>query len=119
MRVIAAGLHRVLDFVTIAGFALAPSVLGLTGLAATISYVLAAVHLALTLLTQFPAGVRRPVSFVLHGVIEGLVGIVLLLLPWLVGWSGTARTFYTVAGVVILAVWALTAYRAATPSAAA
>jgi len=54
MRVITAGLHRVLDFVTVAGFAVAPSVLGLAGFAATLGYVLAAVHLALTLLTHFP-----------------------------------------------------------------
>jgi len=47
MRVIAARLHQVLDFVTVGGFALAPSVLGLAGFAATLAYVLAVVHLAL------------------------------------------------------------------------
>jgi len=73
MRVIAAGLHRMLDFVTVLGFALAPVVLGLTGLAATLAYVLAAVHLALTLLTHFPGRAARPVSLVLHGAIEGVV----------------------------------------------
>ena len=62
MRVITAGLHRVLDFVTVAGFAVAPSVLGLAGFAATLGYVLAAVHLALTLLTHFPGSAARPVS---------------------------------------------------------
>src|SRR5579864_8892655 len=50
MRVIGAGLHRMLDFVTVVGFALAPTVLGLVGFAATLSYLLAAVHLVLTLL---------------------------------------------------------------------
>lgn len=89
MRVIAAGLHRVLDFVTVAGFALAPSVPGLAGLAAALAYVLAAVHLALTLLTHFPGSAARPVPFLLHGAIEAVVGIALLVLPRLVGWSGT------------------------------
>lgn len=115
MRVIAAGPHRVLDFVTVAGFALAPSVLGLSGFAATLGYVLAAVHLALTLLTHFPGRAARPVSFALHGAIELVVGVALIALPWLVGWAGTARTFYVVAGAVILAVWALSAYRVETP----
>jgi hypothetical protein len=119
MRVIAAGLHRMLDFVTVLGFALAPVVLGLTGLAATLAYILAAVHLALTLLTHFPGRAARPVSLVLHGAIEGVVGIALLLLPWLVGWNGSARAFYEAAGVVILLVWALSAYRAPPPAAAA
>jgi len=119
MRVITAGLHRVLDFVTVAGFAVAPSVLGLAGFAATLSYVLAAVHLTLTLLTHFPGSAARPVSLALHGAIEFAVGVALIALPWLVGWGGTARMFYVVAGAVILGVWALSAYRVETPSAAA
>jgi len=119
MRLITAGLHRVLDFVTVAGFAVAPSVLGLAGFAATLSYVLAAVHLTLTLLTHFPGSAERPVSLALHGAIELAVGVALIVLPWLVGWGGTARVFYVVAGAVILGVWALSAYRAETPSAAA
>lgn len=118
MRVIAARLHRIRDFVTVVGFALAPSVLRLAGLGATLAYVLAVVHLVLTLLTHFPDSPARPVSFLLHGAIEGVVGIALLLLPWLVGWSGTTRTFYVAAGVVILGVWVLSAYRTATPSGA-
>ena len=119
MRVITAGLHRVLDFATVAGFAVAPSVLGLAGLAATLGYVLAAVHLALTLLTRFPGSAARPVSLALHGAIEFAVGVALIVLPWLAGWGGTARMFYVVAGAVILGVWALSAYRVDTPSAAA
>ena len=119
MRIIAAGLHRTLDFVTVVGFALAPSVLGLRGFPAALAYLLAAVHLGLTLLTTFPGTAARPVSLVLHGAIEGAVGVALVLLPWLVGWVGIARIFYVVAGVVILGVWALSAYRVERPSAAA
>jgi hypothetical protein len=118
MRLITARLHRVLDFVTVGGFALAPSLLGLVGFAATLAYLLAAVHFTLTLLTHFPGSSTRPVPFALHGVIEGVVGVALLLLPWLAGWTGTARTFYLVAGLVILVVWAASAYRPATSSAA-
>jgi hypothetical protein len=118
MRVIAAGLHRMLDFVTVAGFALAPSVLRLAGLGATLAYILAAVHLVLTLLTHFPGGAARPVSFLLHGAIEGVVGIVCSYCHG--SWAGVGRRAYSivVAGVVILAVWVLSAYRTTTPSGA-
>ncbi len=119
MRVIAPGIHRVLDFVTVAGFALAPLVLGLAGFAATLAYVLAAVHLAVTLLTQFPGSAARPVPLALHGAIECVVGVALIVLPWLLGWSGTVRMFYVFAGVVILGVWLFSIYRGASPSAAA
>ena len=119
MRIISVGLHRGLDFVTVVAFALAPVVLALTGLAATLAYVLAVVHLALTLLTHFPEGARRPVPLLLHGAIEAVVGVALIVLPWVVGWQGAPRTFYVAAGVVILAVWVGTGYRTANPPAAA
>jgi len=114
MPLIPAGLHRILDFVTVAGFALAPTLFGLTGLAATLAYVLAAVHLALTLLTRFPGGDRGVVPLRVHGGIELAVGIALLLAPFALGWQGAARTFYVAAGAVILVVWLLSAYETRT-----
>jgi len=111
MRIIGAGLHRTLDFVTVVGFAVAPLALGLTGFAATLSYTLALIHLILTLLTAFPGRAARPVPFAIHGVIEGVVGVALIVLPWLAAWRGTPRTFYIAAGIVIFLVWATSKYR--------
>lgn len=99
--------HGVLDYVTVALFALAPTVLGLTGLAATLSYGLAVVHLAMTLLTAFPMGVVRRVSFPTHGAVELAVGSALVLAGSFL-FEGTARTFYLMMGVVILLVYLLT-----------
>ncbi len=110
MRVIPARLHRVLDFVTIAGFALAPTLFGLTGAAAVVAYALAGVHLGLTLLTRFAPAGWGVIPLRVHGAIELLVGLGLLVVPLLLGWQSVARAFYVVVGVVILVVWALTAY---------
>lgn len=110
MRIIPPSVHRALDLVTVVIFALAPLLLHLSGAPAVLSYTLAGVHLLLTLLTQFPDVGSRPVPLPVHGWVELAVGIVLLILPWLVGWIATARTFYTVMGVIILAVWALSRY---------
>jgi hypothetical protein len=110
MRVIPAGLHRVLDVVTVVAFALAPSVLGLAGLPALLAYGLAVVHLAMTLLTRFPADKAGAVPLGLHAAVELVVGIVLIALPWVLHWQGTPRAFYFVAGAVILLVWALSRY---------
>lgn len=113
MRVIPASLHRILDFVTVVGFALAPTLLGLTGPAAMLAYTLAVVHLVLTLMTQFGDAGSRPVPLRIHGMIELVVGLALVAAPFVLGWTGAARTFYLVAGVVILAVWALSDYHSA------
>ncbi len=110
MRVISADVHRILDFVTVVVFAAAPALLGLTGTPALLAYALAGVHLLLTLLTRFSDSGRGMIPFRIHGMIELLVGLVLALLPFVVGWGGVARTFYVAVGVVILIVWALTDY---------
>lgn len=110
MRMIPPGMHRVLDFVTVIAFAAAPSALGLTGAPALVSYALAIIHLVLTLLTRFSPGGSQPLALKIHGVVEMLVGPVLLVAPFALGWVGVAKTFYLAAGTVIVAVWALSAY---------
>lgn len=112
MHVIDARTHRILDFVTVAGFALAPTVFSFSGLPALLSYVLAVVHLGLTLLTRFHGTAGGPIPFRAHGAIELVVGVVLVAAPYLLGWHGSARTFFIAIGLVILAVWALSSYRA-------
>lgn len=104
------GIHRLLDYVTIAIFAVAPSVLGFTGVPRILAYVLAVVHLAMTLATRFGAE-SRPVSLALHGMVELAVGVVLVVAALALGWPTAARVFFLAAGAVILLVWALTRYR--------
>lgn len=110
MPVIDARAHRVLDFLTVLGFAIAPSVIGLAGLPAIVAYVLAGVHLTLTLLTQFTPTSGAPVPLRVHAAIELVVGPVLVALPFVLNWDGSARMFYIVFGAVIIAVRALSAY---------
>lgn len=104
--------HGILDYVTVVLFALAPSVLGLEGLPATMSYALAAIHLVMTLVTAFPLGVASVVPFPLHGMVELAVAVMLLALGLFL-FEGTARVFYLVMGVVIALVWATTDYQTA------
>lgn len=116
MRFITPQVHKVLDYVTIVAFALSPTVVGLAGLAATIAYALAVVHLAVTVGTRFPGAAPRPLSFRAHGALEAVVGVVLLLLPFVLGWTGRARVFYLAAGVVILIVSFVSSYGVEQPS---
>ena len=116
MRFVSARLHKILDYVTIIAFALAPSVVPLAGLPAIVAYGLAIVHLAVTIATAFPATPGRPLPFRAHGGLETVVGIALLALPFLAGWNDRARIFYIVAGAVILAVSLVSRYRVDQPS---
>ena len=111
MKVISDTTHGILDYLTVAIFALAPSILGLTGFAALVSYALAVIHLAMTLLTNMPLGVIKIIPMRLHALVEVIVGPILvvaaLVLPTILG---DRREFFLVMGLVILAVWLLSSY---------
>ena len=94
--------HRLLDGLTVIGFAVAPALVPLSGAAARLAWALAAVHCLLTLATAFPDAPRGIVPFRWHGGVELLVGILLPAVPLLAGWVGPARWFYLLAGGLIL-----------------
>jgi len=110
MKLIPASVHRSLDMVSVIGLIAAPILLGLSGPPAIVSYVLAAIHLIVTLSTKFPDTGHKPLSLRNHGMIELVVGIVLIVLPWIVQWNGVARGYYIVVGAVLLVIWASSNY---------
>jgi hypothetical protein len=105
--------HGLIDYATVLLFAAGPSVAGFNGKQAMICYALAAVHLLLTLVTRFPLGAVKVVGFPIHGAIELIVGVLLILLPWLANFSAGvhSRNFFVAIGVLILVIWAITDYR--------
>jgi hypothetical protein len=114
LNLLNARLHGFLDLITVVVFLLAPFCFGLGGYLAAIAWGLAVVHLLMTLFTRFPLGLVKVIPFPIHGVVELVVGVVLVFaMPRLLGASlgSPARTFFIGAGAVILAVWALTRYR--------
>ena len=112
MKILTPFLHGVLDYVTVVIFLFAPSVLGLLGIAAMLSYLLAGFHLLMTLLTDVPLSAAKMVPFSLHGWVERIVGPVLVIVSFvpMVASSTTAMVFFLVMGIVIIAVGLLTDY---------
>jgi hypothetical protein len=111
VKIISDQMHGVLDYITVIIFAIAPSLIGLTGVAAVVSYVLAIVHFSMTVTTNMPLGVVKLIPIKLHAIVELIVGPVLLVgglaAPAL---STDSRTFFVVMGAVIFAVWLLSSY---------
>lgn len=112
MAILTPRIHGYLDYLTVVIFALAPTLFGLTGVPALLAYLLAVVHLLMTLLTDFPLGVADVIPLRWHSRVELIVSVVLVVLPWLLGdlFSAGARTFYTAIGAVIFVVWLATDY---------
>jgi hypothetical protein len=116
MKLISAGVHRVLDFATVVILVLTPLVAHLGGLVAIALIVLAVVHLLLTLVTRFSPGGSGTVSFWVHGIIELVVAVALVAAPFLFGFGpgSPARRGYVFLGALIFLVWLLTQYRETT-----
>src|SRR5271154_865417 len=114
MKIISSKAHSAIDYLTVVIFALAPTVIGLSGVAAIISYVLAVVHLSMTLVTDMPFSLVKILPIKLHALVELAVGPVLVIGGLLLGFPTPARTFFVAMGVIIFAVWLLSSYAPST-----
>ena len=110
MKIISSKAHAALDYLTVAIFALTPTVIGFGGTSAMISYVLAVVHLSMTLVTDMPFSVVKFVPIRLHALVELMVGPVLVIGGLLLELPTPARMFFVAMGVIIFAVWLLSSY---------
>ena len=110
MKIISSEVHVALDYLTVAIFALAPTLIGLSGTSEIISYVLAVVHLSMTLVTDMPFTPIKIVPIGLHALVELVVGPVLVIGGLLLDLPTPARTFFVAMGVIIFAVWLLSSY---------
>jgi hypothetical protein len=115
MKVMSPRAHGVMDYLSSALFILAPTLFDFGGPAATVSRVLGVAYLALSLATAYPLGLVRMVPFPMHVAFDGVLGVVLLAMPWLFGFSDVdaGRNFFVAMGVVSLIVVALTDARRA------
>ena len=113
MRVLGAFSHGVIDYLMVIFLVIGPRIAGFTGRQATMCYGLAVVHFLLTIITRFPLGILRTLPFWLHGSIEIIVAVLLVILPWLAHFSAgvLSRNFFIAIGVLIAVIWALTNYR--------
>ena len=77
--------HGIIDYLVVIFLALSPTLFHLSPFVSTITYALAGIHFALTILTDFPYGVIRVIPYKIHGLVEFLVSILLFALPWILG----------------------------------
>jgi hypothetical protein len=115
MKVLSPRAHGVMDYLSAAIFYLAPTLFGFGGTPAVASRVLAVGYLAFSLLTAYPLGLARVIPFRMHVAFDGVLALVLLAAPWLLGFSDVdaARNFFVAMGVVSIVVVTLTDARQA------
>jgi len=107
-RSIGAVSHGILDYLFAIILAVAPSLVGFAGRQARWCYIFAAVLVALALLTQ-----TKLLRLALHGAVELLLAMVMIVLPWVAGFERgvLSRNFYVALGLLLIVLWALTDFR--------
>ena len=113
MRFLDARIHGTLDIVIVLLLLVGPFLFGLGGSPAAIAWTVGVLHLVMTLLTRYPLGRWRRIPFVVHGIVELVEGVFLVIVPVIDGYGpgSPAKRFYTIVGAFVLVVWALTSYR--------
>jgi hypothetical protein len=104
-------IHAYLDYPVAFGLIALPFVLGLgaaSSLPVLLSVVTGVAALILTLLTDHQFGVIRIIPFWLHELVDAVVGLSFLAIPFVFGFSGIDSWYYLVLGGTVVLVLALT-----------
>ena len=113
MKKLSPRVHSILDYFTVLFLLLSPSLFDMQTPGSVFTYVLAIVHLVLTLLTDFPAGVFKVVPLKIHGLIEIIVSIALIAIAVWFRRSGDNVSFYyyLIFAVILFIVWTTSEYK--------
>lgn len=113
LKILNPAIHGALDYGLAIAFLLLPSLLDFSQTAATLSYIIGIVYLGASLLTKYPLGALKLIPFPVHGVLESIMAVSWIVMPWLFGFAddAAARNFFIMAGVGLLAVVACTDYK--------
>lgn len=106
-------IHGAIDYFTVLFLVLSPTLFSMKDLTATFTYVLAAIHLLLTITTKFEFGLIKIIPFNIHGIIELIVSIVLIGVAFYLGSheGELSRNFYLSFAIVVFVTWMITDYK--------
>ncbi|MEP6737064.1 MAG: hypothetical protein ABJA70_16190, partial [Chryseolinea sp.] len=100
-------IHGIIDYVVVVFLLASPSVFPLGEFTSIFTYVLGGIHLALTIGTDFEAGIFKLIAFRIHGVIELIVAVALVALAFYFGSidGDVARNYYLGFGIAVFVTW--------------
>ncbi len=113
MRILSATTHGIIDYLLVIFLAASPSLFHMEGWLATFTYVLAGVHLLVTISTDYNPGIIKIIPFRVHGLIEIVVAVVLAVVAFLFYSNGSnlGFYFYMALAIAILLVFILTDFK--------
>jgi hypothetical protein len=106
-------IHGVVDYLVVLFLIVSPTLFGLQERTATFTYTLSAIHLLLTIFTNFELGLIKLIPLKIHGIIELLVSILLIGTAYYLGSieGNSSRNYYLGFAIAVFAVWLVTDYK--------
>lgn len=110
MKFVTKNIHAYLDYPVAVALMALPFILGLGSsnpMALQLSVATGIAAFILTLLTDHKLGVYRIIPYRIHLLVDGIVGLVFVLAPFLFGFKGIDAYYYWINGAAVLAVVSL------------
>jgi hypothetical protein len=110
---ISSKIHGIIDYIVVLFLVASPSLFGLPEFTACCTYILAGIHLTLTVLTDFEVGLFKVIPFKIHGMIELIVSLTLVGFAFYLGGreGDLARNFYLGFGIAVFLTWLISDYK--------
>ena len=112
MNFITSKIHGILDYIVVIFLWVSPILLDFPEKTAVFTYILGAIHLVLTMFTNFEYGVIRFIPLKIHGAIELIVALALVGFAFYIGnlEGELARNFYLGFALAVFIVWIFSDY---------
>ena len=114
VRFLPAWFHAIADYAVGIGLIVVALAVGGSGVAVATGVVVGAVVLVVSMLTRYPLGIAKVLPFTIHSAGDYLAAALLLLAPFVLGFTDTdggLAAFYVVAGIAVAAVSLVTNYQ--------
>jgi hypothetical protein len=114
VRLLPAWFHAIADYAVGITLIVVAIAVGGSGVAVATGVVVGAVVLLVSMLTRYPLGVAKVLPFTVHSAGDYLAAALLVLAPFVLGFTDTdggLSAFYVVAGLAVLAVSLVTNYQ--------
>jgi hypothetical protein len=114
VRFLPAWFHAIADYAVGIGLIVVALAVGGSGVAVATGVVVGTVVLVVSMLTRYPLGIAKVLPFTIHSAGDYLAAALLLLAPFVLGFTdsdGGLAAFYVVAGIAVAAVSLVTNYQ--------
>jgi len=116
MKIISPKFHAVLDYILVMLSLISPDLFGLSSSASTLAYFLGIGYFILTICTKFSGGIFKIIDLKIHGFIELVVSIILIILAFTVFKGNIVdEMFYACFGILLFIIFSLTDYKRSLP----